>query len=150
LDADAAAFADIYYRQGQSEKAIGILRLIEDRAQRTIDWYNRLKPSQMNSCSREIVENYSALLRVASVYNNNGNAGKYTEITNRLLAYSQLYFAGNNQSLGGFALRSIAEDAIDTYRIASDTVMRSRQEAIIQQTLGMMQKYCPALLKEYM
>jgi tetratricopeptide (TPR) repeat protein len=150
LDADAVAFADIYYKQGQSEKAVRILSLIEDRAQRSINWYNRLKPSRMNSCSREIVENYSALLRVASVYNNNGNADKYTEITNKLFAYSQLYFAGSNQSLGGFALKSIAEDAIDTYRIASDTVMRSRQEVIIQQTLGMMQKYCPALLKEYM
>ncbi|GAB6013118.1 protein O-mannosyl-transferase family [Viscerimonas tarda] len=150
LDSEGITFADIYIKLGQPEKASEILNLVENRAQKTINWYNRLRPGQIASCTKEIAESYSALLRVASIYNRSGNKEKYAEITDKLFAYSQLYFAAGNQSLGGFALKSIAEDAIETYQSIPDTVVRNRQEAIIQKTLGMMQKFCPALLNEFM
>ncbi|MDR1809018.1 MAG: DUF2723 domain-containing protein [Prevotella sp.] len=150
LDSDAATFADIYFKHGQNEKAEKILNLIENRAQRSINWYNRLKANQISSCSREIVESYTALLRVASVYNINGNFDRYKDIIDKLLAYSRLYFASGNPSLGSYALRSIAEDAVEIYRTTEDTTLRSRQEAILQQAYGMIQQYNPSLLNEPM
>jgi tetratricopeptide (TPR) repeat protein len=149
MDTDGVAFADIYYQLGQPEKAARILSLIEQRTQRAIAWYNRLNPDQTESCMRDIAESCSTLLRIASSYNHNGNSKKYEEITGKLLSYSQLYYAKNNPSLCAYALKNIAEDAIDTYKSTSDTAVRSRQEKIIQETLGKMRQYCPALLNEF-
>ena len=150
LESECITFADVYFRLGQPEKATDILQQMETRAQRSIDWYNRLTPNLNVSCTREIAEHYTSLISIASTYNRNGNPQKYTEIVDRLLSYSQLYFTIGNQPLGGFSLKSVAEDAIEAYQISSDTITKSQQEIVIQKTLGMMQHFCPELLKDFM
>ncbi len=152
LDGENVTFAEIYFRLGQPEKAIEILNIIEDRSQRTIDWYNRLTPSQMSACSREIASCLSSLLSVASAYNNySTNQNKYIQITDNLFNYIlQNYLPAGNQSIAAFGLKNITDDAIRTYQFNPDSVSRNRQETVIQKSFGIMQQYIPGLLNEYM
>lgn len=150
LEGEHVTFAEIYFKLGQPEKAKEILNLIENRAQRSINWYNRLTPRQIESCSREMADQLSTLIRVSSTYNNNGYTKEYNERINTLFIYSDMYFRIQNRSLGGFALKNIAEEGIQAYQMNPDTTSRKQQEAIIQKTLSMMNTHVPELLREFM
>ncbi len=149
FEGESVPFAEMYYQLGKPEKAKELLNQVESRAQKTINWYNRLKPETMSNCSREIAESFDTLLRIASIYNNNGEHQKYAEIINKLKSYTQLYFSNSNSAIGNFALKNMADDAIRSYQISEDTSFQHRQEAEIQQIMGLMQQLSPALLREY-
>ena len=149
LEGESVSFGEIYYHLGEVNKAKKVLSTIEERAIKTISWYNRLKPQDIDNNSREIAENYDILLRVASVYNNYGEFDKYQSMVKNLEAYSQLYFRSGNAPLGNFALKSLMDDAYRNYQTNEDAAFRAQQEVVIKQIMGMMQELSPALLREY-
>ncbi|MFR9165515.1 MAG: protein O-mannosyl-transferase family [Dysgonomonas sp.] len=149
FEGESIYLGEFYYKLGQPEKAEEVLGIIQDRMQRTINWYNRLTPQQMANSQREIAESFDTLLRVASVYNTNGKHDKYKEIVSNLQSYSLMYFSNGNGSLGSFGLKTITDDAIQSYQMSNDTSFQKQQEEVMQKTLGLMQQYSPALLKEY-
>lgn len=149
FEGESIPFGEMYFQLGQADKAKAVLTAIENRAQRTINWYNRLNPELMANNSREIAESFDTLLRVASVYNNNGDSKKYNEILNKLKSYTQQYFSNGNSAIGNFALKTMADDAIRSYHINEDPQFQEVQEASIQEIMGLMQKLSPALLREY-
>ncbi|NDW18428.1 DUF2723 domain-containing protein [Dysgonomonas sp. 216] len=147
--AEAVSLSEFYYALGQPQKAKEILNQISDRAQRTINWYNRLTPKQMQNCTREIAESFEALLRTASLSNLNGDRETYTTVSNNLLTYAELYYRAGIPALGNYALKSIADDAIVQYQTSVDSIFRAEQEIAIHKTLATVQKYNPHLLREY-
>ena len=149
FEGEAVAIGELYYALDEKEKAKQVLSLIENRAEKTISWYNRLKPATMSNCSREVAENFDTLLRISSIHNNNGEYEKYESMTQKLQTYAALYFSNANAPLGNYALKSITDEAIRSYQVSEDTTFRNKQEAVIQKSLGVMQQLSPALLREY-
>jgi len=150
LEGEGLTFADAYYRLGKTEKALELLKTIEDRAQRSINWYNRLTPQQMANASYDITNYFDILLNTASVYYRNGQPEKYNEIMSKLFGYSQMYFSSGVGRLGDYTIKEITDDAIQNYYYGKDTTLRDNVELMIQQSFGLMQKFSPQLFKEYM
>ena len=149
VSGESVSLADAYIRLGKPEKAQAILDAIEDRAGRTINWYNGLKPSQMANCTREIAESFDALLRSTSLYNRTQQTEKYEQNISKLIGYAEIYYDAGIPALGNYALKNITDDAIYAYQSSQDSNFRMKQEASIQKLLGIMQHRSPALLREY-
>jgi len=149
LTGESVILANAYYQLGQPEKGEAMLKAIEDRAQRTISWYNALKPEQMANCTREIAESFETLLRVASAYNTNGQSELYQDYLNKLFSYAQIYYANGIHALGNFALKNITDDAIGSFQSSDDSAFKNRQEMVLQQVLGVVEKLNPRMLDDY-
>jgi len=149
FEGESVAIGELYYKLGEPEKAQQVFNLIESRTEKTINWYNRLKPSLMSNCSREIAENFDTLVRIASIYNLNGDAKKHEDLSKKLQSYAAMYFSNANAALGNYALKTITDDAIRAYQLSDDSAFRNKQEIKIQQSLGLIQQLSPGLLREY-
>jgi len=149
MSGESVTLSEAYFKLGKPEKARELLGTIESRAQRSIDWYNKLKPSQMTNCSREIVENFDPLLRIASIYNRNDGQDKYEATISNLISYAEIYYKAGMPAVGNYAMKNIADDAIYNYQITTDSAAKARQEIAIQNAFRVIQHYSPALLREY-
>lgn len=147
---ESVVFASVYYRLGEPKKAEAILKTIGDRAERTINWYNRLKPSQMANCTQEIAGAFETLHRVNDVYAQNGKLDLSQASFDVYFKYAELYFRNGVAPLGNFVLQNITDGAIRRYYMAEQgSPAQEVENATTQKSMEMMRKYSPALFDQY-
>ena len=93
LDYTALSTGELYYALDQDEKAEEIFTGIAENAMRNIDWFFRLKPSQLASVTRELEHNLAVMQQVLAVskHYNPEFAKKYQEeFDNYRMAYGSV------------------------------------------------------------
>ena len=93
LDYTALSTGELYYALDQNEKAEEVFAGIAENAMRNIDWFFRLKPSQLGSVTRELEHNLAVMQQVLTVSNhyNPEFAKKYQEeFDNYRMAYGSV------------------------------------------------------------
>ncbi len=145
---ESAIFANVYYQMGKPEKGQAILNAIVDRANKNLQWYNRLSSSQMDISTSEIWEYVSALDQVSAVYQQ-FDLKKYQEIKEQLLSYVKLYFSKGNAPLGNSLLKSITDESIQGYYNAKNDAQKNYDEAFVAKSMQLMKTVSPGLLQQY-
>lgn len=93
LDYTALSTGELYYALDQDEKAEEVFTGIAENAMRNIDWFFRLKPSQLASVTRELEHNLAVMQQVLAVskHYNPEFAKKYQEeFDNYRMAYGSV------------------------------------------------------------
>ena len=93
LDYTALSTGELYYALDQTEKAEEVFTGIADNAMRNIDWFFRLRPSQLASVTRELEHNLAVMQQVLAVskHYNPEFAKKYQEeFDNYRMAYGSV------------------------------------------------------------
>ena len=93
LDYTALSTGELYYALVQDEKAEEVFTGIAENAMRNIDWFFRLKPSQLASVTRELEHNLAVMQQVLAVskHYNPEFAKKYQEeFDNYRMAYGSV------------------------------------------------------------
>ena len=93
LDYTALSTGELYYALDETEKAEEIFTVIAENAMRNIDWFFRLRPSQLASVTRELEHNLAVMQQVLAVskHYNPEFAKKYQEeFDNYRMAYSSV------------------------------------------------------------
>ena len=93
LDYTALSTGELYYALDQDEKAEEVFTGIAENAMRNIDWFFRLKPSQLASVARELEHNLAVMQQVLAVskHYNPEFAKKYQEeFDNYRMAYGSV------------------------------------------------------------
>lgn len=94
LDYTALSTGELYYALDENEKAEEVFTGIAENAMRNIDWFFRLKPSQLASVTRELEHNLAVMQQVLAVskHYNPEFATKYQEeFDNYRMAYSSVF-----------------------------------------------------------
>ncbi|MDH6354876.1 hypothetical protein M2132_001209 [Dysgonomonas sp. PH5-45] len=147
---ESVTFVDSYLHLGQKAKANAVAKSITDRVYSTLGWYHGLKQSHMNKCSSDIGEYINVMLMLSSAYQRNGEQKTYEELVSKLITYSQIYYSNGMIDLADFTLKNITNNAISNYyRSQGDTAIAAFENKILEKSMGMMQKYNPALLQEF-
>lgn len=145
---ESAIFGDLYYQLGQPAKGKAILDAIVNRATLNLQWFNRLNPQQTDISSTEIWSNLMALDQVLSAYQRYDRQ-RYQALKLKMLDFAQLYYSKNNYALGNSLLKNLADGAIQGYYNAEDSSIKHEEEAFVNKSMQMMQRYSPDLLREY-
>ena len=149
---DGVLFAQYYFDLGQKEKGAALLGEISDRVLKNLDWYQRLKPTQIANCYRDVVyENINPLLMIGSVYHQY-DKDKYNAFVEDLLLRAQFYYMQGLGSIGDVILKEVTDSAIRGYHRSvndADTLNQKTEEDMMQRTLQMMQQFNPKLLEQY-
>jgi hypothetical protein len=145
---ESSVFADVYYQLGKPAKGKAILQAITDRAMKNIQWFNRLNPQQTDISASEIWENLSALNQVADVYQQY-DLKAYKDLKEKLLSYAQIYFSKRSAALGNSLLKAFTDGAIQGYYGAKDSTHKHVEEVLVGQSMQLMQRVSPELLREY-
>ena len=151
LKSEGAMFADAYFELGKPEKAEELLNSMIDLGRQELSWYHRLKPEQLAGSMYDVRENFDLLMRAAIIYQKAGKLDKYKDLMNELQNYSVLYFNNGIAPLGSYGLKNIADISIRGYygqKEGSDSY--KLEEQLANSTMQLMQKYNPALVKEYL
>ena len=93
LDYTALSTGELYYALDENEKAEEVFTGIAENAMRNIDWFFRLKPSQLASVTRELEHNLAVMQQVLAVskHYNPEFAKKYQEeFDNYQMAYGSV------------------------------------------------------------
>ncbi len=93
LDYTALSTGELYYALDENEKAEEVFTGIAENAMRNIDWFFRLKPSQLASVTRELEHNLAVMQQVLAVskHYNPEFAKKYQEeFDNYRMAYASV------------------------------------------------------------
>lgn len=93
LDYTALSTGELYYALDEDEKAEEVFAGIAENAMRNIDWFFRLKPSQLASVTRELEHNLAVMQQVLAVskHYNPEFAKKYQEeFDNYRMAYGSV------------------------------------------------------------
>ena len=93
LDWTALSTGELYYALDETEKAEEIFAVIAENAMRNIDWFFRLRPSQLASVTRELEHNLAVMNQVLAVskHYNPEFAKKYQEeFDNYRMAYGSV------------------------------------------------------------
>ena len=93
LDYTALSTGELYYALDETEKAEEIFTGIAENAMRNIDWFFRLRPSQLASVTRELEHNLAVMQQVLAVskHYNPEFAKKYQEeFDNYRMAYGSV------------------------------------------------------------
>ena len=93
LDYTALSTGELYYALDENEKAEEVFTGIAENAMRNIDWFFRLKPSQLASVTRELEHNLAVMQQVLAVskHYNPEFATKYQEeFDNYRMAYGSV------------------------------------------------------------
>ena len=93
LDYTALSTGELYYALDQDAKAEEVFTGIAENAMRNIDWFFRLKPSQLASVTRELEHNLAVMQQVLAVskHYNPEFAKKYQEeFDNYRMAYGSV------------------------------------------------------------
>ena len=94
LDYTALSTGELYYALDENEKAEEVFTGIAENAMRNIDWFFRLKPSQLASVTTELKHNLAVMQQVLAVskHYNPEFAKKYQEeFDNYRMAYSSVF-----------------------------------------------------------
>lgn len=148
---DGILFARAYYRLGETEKGETLIGEISQRLNANIDWYTRLSTVKMaNSLPEIIYNNLNPLLLIASVYQQYDKE-KYRIMTDELLQRAQAFYIQGVSYPGDVILQELTNRSIRSYYATSqeDTASLSFDESIMQQALGMMQRFSPRLWEQY-
>lgn len=150
MGGESVGFADAYFTLGQPEKAEAVLKIIQDRSERSLSWFHRLKPEQMMMSTVDMRSNFDNLLRIALVYQQHGDMVRYKAMVEQLQGYAQLYFTNRVSTLGNYALKNLTDTSIRGYYAAekgSDN--QKMEEELAQTSMKLMQQFSPKLLEEY-
>lgn len=148
---DGILLAKAYYRLGETEKAEALISEITGRINRNLDWFDRLKPIQINNSLMDIIyNNINPLLLIASVYQQYDNE-KYEVSVDDLLHRAQFYYMNGVAYVGDTIMKELADNSIRGYYLSpeEDTLKRAMEEQTIQKTMQMMQQFSPRLLEQY-
>lgn len=150
MGGESVSFIDFYYKLEQPEKADNIRKIIQDRSEQSLNWYNRLSPSQMNNSTADIREYYDNMLRIAMVYQQNGKTAEYKAMIEKLQGYVEKYFQNRASTLGNYALKNLTDVSIRGYYMAEEgSDIQKLEEDLSRKSMQLMQQYSPALLQEY-
>lgn len=152
-------YARSYYRIGEKQKADALMAQIEDRLQRNINWYDRLRPEQMANTMTDIVyNNVRPLTLLATIYQE-FNQTKFVALRDQLLERAQMYYSIGLKTPADMIVREITDNAIRAYysapsvavtdSITDTTKSGSMAEQTMDMTVRLMQQYSPDLFKQY-
>lgn len=147
---ESVGFADMYFKLGQPEKAEEIIEQISDRANKSIKWYNRLKPNQLAGATTDIVSQFEPLRLIALTYRQNGFFEKYEDMTDDFLSYAQIYYNGRIPAVANYILKELADESLRAYfNTPEDSPQHAQEEKVIEKIMGMMRQYSPGLYEKY-
>ncbi len=147
---ESVQFADYYYQLGQREKGDAIVKTIMDRATKTLNWYHRLQPEQINNSASNIREHFDTMFRVALTYQNNNMLNEYKQLMETLQGYSVFYFDNYAPALGNYAIKNIMDVALRGYYTSGENAEKQTIEEKFVNNLGeIMRQRSPQLYKEY-
>jgi len=153
MGSESVAFADFYYRLGEVKKGDNIMNIINDRAERSLQWYNRLSPELMAKSVVSMRDYIDNKWRMALVYQSNRMMDKYSQAIEQLHEYSQLYFTNHVPYLGNYTLKQTTDIIVRGYYTSSDDSARnSIEEEFLKLSSDMMNNnrpYTNDLIKEY-
>ncbi len=148
---DGLIFARSYYKIGETEKGEALISAIHDRVNANMNWFQRLKPVDVaNSMSDIVYSNVNPLLLIKSIYQVYDH-DKYLEMTSSLLELSQSFYMIGVSYIGDIILRDVTDSSVRGYYSAPelDTALQSSEYQIMQEAMGMMNKFNPRLLEQY-
>ena len=147
--ADGVMFARAYYHVGETDKAQKLIQQIEDRINANLDWYDRLKPNQLNSAMVDVLYNIQYLLTITSVYQD-FDLGRHQENSEALLQRAQTYYMMGATYLGDEIVKEIANSSVRLfYRNNTDSIIKESADNNLQYSLQMMQQFSPQLFEQY-
>lgn len=135
MSSESVSFVDFYYRLGQIEKGDNIAGIILDRADRSLNWYHRLNPGQMNTCITNMREFIDNKLRIALIYQSHGMMDKYQGVMNELLDYTTIYYSNNIESLRVYIIQNVAGIVQEGMKDAENSMDSTPQFAVEQAIL---------------
>lgn len=148
---DGLIFARSYYKIGETEKGETLISAIHDRVNANMNWFQRLKPVDVaNSMSDIVYSNVNPLLLIKNIYQMYDH-NKYLEMTSSLLELSQSFYMIGIPYIGDIILRDVTDSSVRGYYSAPelDTALQSSEYQIMQEAMGMMNKFNPRLLEQY-
>lgn len=149
MGSESTSMANFYYLLGEPKKGEEVLNNVIDRADRTIQWYNRLKPTQMRLCVKEIATAFDALNRAADVYALNGQTDKSDKMIDSYFQFAELYYRNGSTNLGNHVTGQLIESAIRRYHTFNGNQAKQDAESKkIDKASKMMGSYSPEALKE--
>ncbi|MEA4918474.1 protein O-mannosyl-transferase family [Proteiniphilum sp.] len=144
-------FAESYYRLGEKEKAEALIEEINDRINRNLDWFVRLKPAQLSNTLSEVVwNNITHQLLITSIYQQY-NKEEYSLLIDDLLQRAQTFYMRGVPYAGDILLKEIANGSLEGYYSTStgDTLQQRMEEQTMQKAFSMMHQFNPKLLEQY-
>lgn len=146
---ESVVFANAYFQLGQPEKGQKIIDEILYRTNGSLNWYARMKPKDMISCSADIREYLNTNIQILDIYQRY-NKEKYNAMLEAVSNMTQLFLgAGVSFSDRNHPLDHIMRLAMRGYGMTQDTAEQNSEWALVQKTAGLMQKYRPELLQKY-
>lgn len=148
---DGLLLARYYLELGEQEKAWSLTEKINERIQKNLSWYDRLKPVQMADVGSDLYRNtIEPLLVLNSIYQEYDQA-KYQLLASDLLERAKFYYSqGITTSLADYILQEITNGSIrGYYKTDVDTTLKTISGDVMQQSLKIMEQYNPRLLEQY-
>jgi Protein of unknown function (DUF2723). len=148
---DGLVFARAYYRLGETEKAEALITEISDRINGNLDWFGRLKPTQISNTLTEVIyNNIHPMLLITSIYQQY-NKEKYQVMVDDLLQRAQYFYTQGISYAGDVILKDITDGSVRGFYSTSpeDTLTQATEEETMQKALRMMQQFSPRLLEQY-
>ncbi|MFV0468072.1 MAG: DUF2723 domain-containing protein [Dysgonomonas sp.] len=155
---ECIVFADAYFRLGQKEKGQKLLDQISDRSIKTIDWFNRLNPTEMKYAADEMNSNIYTLFMTTNVEQKYNNFAGYNVYIDKLLSYVPIYYRnnisiydrnGNLIKLGDYILFSLASSSFSNSIQLTDATTRSAEIKALDKIMQVMKQYNPEAYKQY-
>lgn len=146
---ESIIFAEDYYELGYPEKGSELIKIIRNRADKTLQWYARMNSNNMITSSSEIREGLNTEIQILDVLQR-FDIDKYNEMMPKVMALTDLFL--NNRvgfSDRGHPLDYIMTLAMRDYLNEKDPTLRDSKQQVVHKTLELMQKHKPELLKKY-
>lgn len=149
MGSESIPFAEYYYQLGEKKKGDNIVKIIMDRNNKTLTWYNRLSQNQMASSMNSIRELMENKIRMAMIYQDNEMPDEYKKMMTELLNYAPFYYDRGLttytndgelilfgdyliQNIAGIAYRNLINQETDTETKMIEQSIYERAEAILK------------------
>ncbi len=148
---DGLLFARAYYRLGEDEKADLLISDIHNRINANLNWFERLKSTQIANTMTDIIyNNISPLMLIKNIYQQ-FDKEKYLLLTDDLMQRAQAFYIKGIPYIGDTVLKEITDGAVRGYYSTptNDTIRQTEEEEILQKAMGIMKQFSPHLLEQY-
>ena len=175
---DGLSFAQAYFHIGETEKAEALMSEIIDRMNRNLDWFERLRPHQINGAISDIIRNNINPLLLATRIYQQFDLAQYQLMVDDLLLRAQIFYQSGVPFIGDTILQALTEDAMraymrlrraaihtaeaqlghsvltDDFSALIDEILAESEEAriaeeIMDQTMRMMRTFSPRLFQHF-
>ena len=148
---DGLLYARAYYSLDEHQKADELISTILNRVNANLNWFERLKPMQVNNSLSEVIYyNINPLLLISNIYQEY-DYEKYKQLTSELLMRAQSFYMIGVTYVGDIILREVTNNSVRGYYSAvnEDSLQQTTEENIMQNALQMMNQFNPELLKQF-